>query len=295
MKRGLTLIELVVAVGIVLILLALVTSSFSSIVARAEAQKTQTAMALLDAAITAYEQGTGRRLLLSPEASSSVSPNLEFAPDPLSDAQVRRGVQPYAMHRNGLHLLTTAELTRQLLQFQESADILAKIDPSLIYKISGDLTNTPFRLPTVSEFSCEPDLNKVFAQTRFTQVNQPCTFSQDPYCLFGSLLILDAWGQPIRAVHPGPPLGQGPESQDSGFDRLMSQPGGSVLQDEDGTVARLAEYQYFDSQTPDARIRMVSSGPDLKFGKRVTGPDGAAEGAECFQFTLDNIIFGGSQ
>ena len=40
MKRGLTLIELVVAVGIVLILLALVASSFSSIVARAEAQNT---------------------------------------------------------------------------------------------------------------------------------------------------------------------------------------------------------------------------------------------------------------
>ena len=39
MERGLTLIELVVAVGIVLILLALVASSFSSIVARAEAQK----------------------------------------------------------------------------------------------------------------------------------------------------------------------------------------------------------------------------------------------------------------
>ena len=128
-----------------------------------------------------------------------MSPNLEFAPDPLSDAQVRRGVQLYAMHRNGLHLLTTAELTRQLLQFQESADILAKIDPSLIYKISGDLTNTPFRLPTVSDFGCEPDLNKVFAQTRFTQMNQPCTFSQDPSdnCLFGSLLILDAWGNPF--------------------------------------------------------------------------------------------------
>lgn len=295
MKRALTLVELVVAVGIVLILLALVTSSFSSIIARAEAQKTQTAMALLDAAVTAYEEGTGRQLLLSPQSSASVSPNVEFAPDPLSEAQIRRGVQPYAMHRNGLHLLTTAELTRQLLQYQDSAEILAKIDPSMIYKISGDVNNTPFRLPSFNDFACEPDLNKLFAQTRFGQVNLFCTLSQNPYCLFGSLLILDAWGQPIRAIHPGPPLGQGPESQDSGLDRLMTQPDGTVVQDKDGTVARLAEYQYFDTQIPDARIRMVSSGPDLKFGKRVLGPDGSPEGPECFQFSLDNIIFGGSQ
>ena len=49
----LTLIELVVVVGIVLILVALVTSSFSSIVLRSEAAKTETAMQL---------QRRGRRL-----------------------------------------------------------------------------------------------------------------------------------------------------------------------------------------------------------------------------------------
>ena len=55
MRRALTLIELVVVVGIVLILVALVTSSFSSIISRSEAAKTETAMQLLGAAVDAYE------------------------------------------------------------------------------------------------------------------------------------------------------------------------------------------------------------------------------------------------
>ena len=51
MKRGLTLIELVVVVGIVLILVALVTSSVSSVIARAEERQTKTGMELFTLAI----------------------------------------------------------------------------------------------------------------------------------------------------------------------------------------------------------------------------------------------------
>ena len=68
MKRALTLIEIVVVVGIILLLLALVTSSFSSLIARAEERKTLTAMALLDSAIVAYEEGLGKKISLSPLA-----------------------------------------------------------------------------------------------------------------------------------------------------------------------------------------------------------------------------------
>ena len=152
MRRALTLIELVVVVGIVLILVALVTSSFSSVVARAEEAKTQTAMRLLSAAIDAYEQGTGKRITLSRRASGA--PPVEIGPEPPSAEQRRRGVQLYGMHRNGSHFLTTAELTRQLLTFKESADIIAKIDPSLLFAIRTDVFDRPpwvlFLRPTIA-------------------------------------------------------------------------------------------------------------------------------------------------
>ena len=51
MKRGLTLIELVIVVGIVLILVALVTSSISSVISRAEERKTKTGMELQRASL----------------------------------------------------------------------------------------------------------------------------------------------------------------------------------------------------------------------------------------------------
>ena len=198
-----TLIELVVVVGIVLILVALATSSFSSVVARAEEAKTQTAMRLLSAAIDAYEQGTGKRITLSRRASGA--PPVEIGPEPPSAEQRRRGVQLYGMHRNGSHFLTTAELTRQLLTFKESADIIAKIDPSLLFAIRTDVFDRPPWVPIPATYNCEPDLNKVYGEARWNAArlcqpgDDPSNPNSNPYCLNTALLILDSWGQPIRA------------------------------------------------------------------------------------------------
>ena len=115
MKRGLTLIELVVVVGIVLILVALVTSSVSSVIARAEERKTKTGMELFTLAIQEYESSTGRRL--------SMSGVYNVAPNPSGRA--------FDMRRGESHCLTTAEISRVLLRHQPSADILGRIDPSL--------------------------------------------------------------------------------------------------------------------------------------------------------------------
>ena len=307
MRRALTLIELVVVVGIVLILVALATSSFSSVVARAEEAKTQTAMRLLSAAIDAYEQGTGKRITLSRRASGA--PPVEIGPEPPSAEQRRRGVQLYGMHRNGSHFLTTAELTRQLLTFKESADIIAKIDPSLLFAIRTDVFDRPPWVPIPATYNCEPDLNKVYGEARWNAArlcqpgDDPSDPNSNPYCLNTALLILDSWGQPIRAIHPGPQAqldSNGELLEDvypstgagAGLDRVMDLP-----RDPDGTVARLAEYQYFGQGSTDGQIRFVSAGPDLKFGLRVVGTNGApveSANPECYQNALDNIFFGGA-
>ena len=307
MRRALTLIELVVVVGIVLILVALVTSSFSSIISRSEAAKTETAMQLLSAAVDAYEQGTGNKITLSRRAADIGG--TELGPVPPTPEQLRRGVQLYGMHRNGSHFLSTAELTRQLLTYQESADILAKIDPSLLFPIRFENVNPPSWVPSPPTFDCEPDLNKIFAQARWNaactcQVGEdPFASNYNPYCLNTALLVLDSWGQPIRAIHPGPQAQIGPDGQLSpdsfpvltgdgaGLDRVMDQ-----AKDPDGTVSRLAEFQYFGQGSTDGQIRFVSAGPDLKFGQRVVGTNGnSAEVANpaCFHNALDNVFFGG--
>ena len=286
MKRALTLIEIVVVVGIILLLLALVTSSFSSLIARAEERKTLTAMALLDSAIVAYEEGLGKKISLSPLAGGD-----GIGPEQLTDEQLRRGVQPYSMHRDGCHFLTTAELTRELMKFQASADIIAKIDPSLLYRVArreGELVQPSF-IPTPPQFACEPDPNKIFASARWNIAMDPCDPS-DAYCINGSLLILDSWGTPLRAIHPGPRYRQGQASSErSGLDEVMDQP-----LDPDGTVSRLAESQYFKNKDLAPRIKFVSAGPDLNFGKRVIGTNGVTS-PDCLSFTLDNITFGDNQ
>ena len=189
MKRGLTLIELVVVVGIVLILVALVTSSVSSVISRAEERKTRTAMSLFQLAIKEYESATGRRL--------SMSGVYNVAPIRADALDMRRGES---------HCLTTAEISRVLLRHQPSADILGRIDPSLIGNVLLTNGNRPVWVPdTPLEYTCDPDPRVFASQNAFNAMlhltlrahHQPVHRGQ---CVGASGFL----GHAIRAVHPGP-------------------------------------------------------------------------------------------
>ena len=281
MKRGLTLIELVVVVGIVLILVALATTSVSSVIARAEERKTRTGMALFNLAIREYESSTGRRLTMSPR----------------NNIPAFQG-RPFDMRRAELHALTTAEISRVLLRHQPSADILGRIDPSLIGIVRIDPeTHSWVPRGIVNPACSEPDPRARQLSLIQTAMNSFTSAQYDPqtspYTGFNSLVLLDSWGSAVRAVHPGPKafLAANGNIDPTQFP-ITDQFGDAADQvpDEDGTVSRRVERVYLGAACPNTQIVLVSSGPDLQFGDK-RDPQG-----ECFVQSLDNIIDdGGAQ
>ena len=273
MRRGLTLLELVVVVGIILILVALVTTAVSSVISRAEERKTRTGMALLQLAISEYESSTGQRLTLSPASD---------IPDGY------RG-RPYDMRRSELHCLTSAEITKVLLRHGPSANILGRINPSLIGVVRLDGGTPPWVPSGVVQACSDPDPLASSAQVRFNAfISLPYDPVTSPYTGLNSLVLLDSWGSAVRVIHPGTkaPLKANGEL-DTEFYRLSDfgdQVG--VGPDPDSTVSRRVEQVYLGQGSPNAQIQLVSGGPDLKFGDQ-RDPVG-----ECFKFTLDNVISG---
>lgn len=67
----------------------------------------------------------------------------------------------------------------------------------------------------------------------------------------GSLTVLDAWGTPIYATHPGRPWTPADEEND-------------VPRDSDGTIRTPNEGRY--GIAPNRRVVFVSAGPDQRFG-----------------------------
>ena len=276
MKRGLTLIELVVVVGIVLILVSLVTSGVSSVISRAEERKTRTAMSLFQLAIKEYESATGRRLTMS-------------ARNNISNSQGR----PFDMRRAELHALTTAEISRVLLRHQPSADILGRIDPSMI-GILRQVTPSWFPSGLVNPVCSEPDpraLTASSAQSAFNEfTSAPYDPLNSPYTGLNSLVLLDSWGSPVRAVHPGPEAYlQANGNINASIFPIVDMFGDAVAltPDPDGTVSRRVEGAYIGQPCPNTQIVLVSAGPNLKFG------DKRESQGECFTLSLDNIIDNG--
>lgn len=280
MKRGLTLIELVVVVGIVLILVALATTSVSSIISRAEERKTRTGMSLFRLAIQEYESSTGRRLTMS-------------STNNINNVQGR----PFDMRRAELHALTTAEISRVLLRHQPSADILSRIDPSLIgvVRIGPEATWVPKGF--VDPQCPDPDLRARQQSTIESAMNAfaalPYSPQDSPYTGLNSLVLLDSWGSAVRAIHPGP---RAYLTTSGEIDLTVFPLNGAygnaagLLPDGDGTVSRRVEAIYLGAACPNAQIAFASAGPDLKFGDKRE-----LEG-ECFLLSLDNIIDdGGTQ
>lgn len=116
-------------------------------------------------------------------------------------------------------VFTISEILGVISRPPEVQKILAQIDPDFLYRYE---TTPPPWIDTPDE------------QAQLSR-------------FFGSLTVLDAWGTPIYATHPGSPAPPGTEYVDS-----------------DGTIRTLNEYYY--GIAPNRQIVFISAGPDGLFG-----------------------------
>ena len=237
-RRGFTIVELVVVVGIIIALVALSVTAYVRILASSKQRETSNTLSVLDAAVAEYEQ----------EAKRDVSWAITLT-----------GPRSADMTLDVPHLWSVSQLMESIGRVESVKEILAQLTPKNTYRYTGnDPTPTWLLAATVPDIN-DPNLGR--AKAAF---NSGTAGNGGDLDLDDALVVLDAWGTPIRAVHPG---------------RVWVTSDGAAYRNEDGTVfvntgftdstgavpePRATEHLYGVAE--GRRIYFVSAGPDGLFG-----------------------------
>ncbi len=208
-RRGFTIIELVVTLGLVLLLAGLTASVGVAVVEKSERSRTENVLRLLDAATSEWELAADRKLRW-----------WQYF-DPGRDvADVHADTQDVLIITEILDIVTRPATVRSTV---------AQIDPELVYRY------------TAGQYP--------------SWIDSPQERSEVARRFGGSITVLDAWGTPIYATHPGRTWTEA--------DRLGNYPL-QLQRDADGTISTLNEAMY--GIAPNRRVVYVSAGPDGYFG-----------------------------
>lgn len=224
-RRAFTLVELLITIGVIIILTAVTVSATVALVRRAEVDRTRTVLKLLDMALAEWQTQADRTLSWG---ANPLPPN-----PPIFD--IGDGTP---------HVFTVSEVLRRIGANDAVKTILARIDPDLTYVYQQSEPIPPW-LPTAPDPD-DPD--------PFLDVANP-RYLVESGLANGSVAVLDAWGVPIRAVHPG----------------RLHEEGDAGQPDVDGTIFLCdANSDGWNEQiygrAESRRLYFVSAGPDGKFG-----------------------------
>ncbi len=232
-RRGFTIIELVVALGVVLLLAGLTASVGVAVVEKSERSRTDTVLRLLDAATGEWEVTADRKL------------RWWQVGDPNPGAA--------DVHVDTEEVLIITEILDVVTRAPAARDVVAQIEPRLVHTYQAG-QYPPW-------------------------IDHPRQRSQIDDRFDGAVTVLDAWGKPIYATHPG---------------RLWTEQDGQaqpypLLRDADGTIRTINEKRY--GIAPNRRVVYVSAGPDGYFGFDGEFPHlGGAERSEAVtQARQDNL------
>jgi prepilin-type N-terminal cleavage/methylation domain-containing protein len=259
-RRAFTLVELIITIAIIAVLAGLTIAAIGTFGASNDVRRTEATMTILVAAVEAFENESGRAITWG----------------------TTRVDQPAAdVHADVPHVLSATQLLTRIERSESAKALLAGVNPDFLVRY--DSVNTATRPVWFEQFD---------PQDPNGPASGPLARNEyDNQAWDGALAVLDAWGQPIRAVHPGPD-----------YERFRTL--AAVIRDTDGT-ARLDEagfeaiVAFFGHSVPGGAaaqstegkygiatgraIYFVSAGPDGRFGDVFGDPDG---------FAADNIWSG---
>ena len=216
-RAAFTLVEMIITIGVIVLLTALTVSATVALSRKSEVRQTENMLRLLDMAVQEWEIKADRKITWGDGAT-------------------------YEMQDDTPHVFTATEVLRRIRSSDVVRSFLAQIRPEFLYEYDYENTGEiPPWLPTTPDQD-DPDPHADMARMQLLS-----------YAWDGELAVLDPWGVPIRAVHPGP----------------VFEPGDPGEPDPDGTIY-LGDQTYgvelFYGRARSRRIRFVSAGPDGKFG-----------------------------
>lgn len=224
-----TLVEMIITIGVIVILTALTVSATVALSRRSEATQAEQMLRLLDMAVQEWEMKADRKITWGQDSL------------PYTGAT-------YDMKHNTPHVFTATEVLRRIRTSDVVRSFLAQIQPEFLYEYHTDKGIPPW-LPTVPDDD-DPDPNKLAARDSFLNLDWN-----------DELAVLDPWGIPIRAVHPG----RVASYSAFGDDPTAADPDGTIYLD-NSPAAYGYGVELFYGRAMKRRIRFVSAGPDGKFG-----------------------------
>jgi prepilin-type N-terminal cleavage/methylation domain-containing protein len=252
-RRAFTLVEMVVTVGVIVILTALTVSATVALSRKSDVTQTENTVRLLDMALSEWETQMDRKLTWG----------VRGVPYAQSNYDVSDGTP---------HIFSLSEVLRPIRRADAVKSVMAQIKPEFIYVYNSNNPDLP--VPQWLPETPDPDEPDPFVQGGSNPRSVYLDGGAD-----GEFAVLDAWGVPIRAVHPG-------RSHDpSRF--TFNDP--QNLRDLDGTLRLTRAYtqggfEEIYGVCENRRVRFVSAGPDGKFGDL-----GADHETEIHQQAHDNI------
>ncbi len=235
-RGGFTLVEVVIVIGLIVLLEGLVLSVSVSVVRGSEVRQTEQVLLLLDSALKEWEASSERKISWGDDGPTF--------PNAL-----------YEMQLDTPYILMITECLETIARVRQVKSVIALIDPQFVHTYDSNATAPPWILQTDPHDPNCPD-----ALTAFNNND-----------LDGKLSVLDAWGRPILAVHPG--RVRDPINFPSDL---------SATVDADGTIQVVLETAC--GIAANRQILFISAGPDGKFG------DLSNADPEALEQTMDNVI-----
>ena len=255
-RRGFTLLELVVVIGIILVLMSLVLAVSTIVIQQAESRQLQAVFANLQASVNEYEQALGRKMTYedqSDQGGGVKAWDIPFSPEfydngTTTDVPMEYPYS-YSITAGGAYTCSCMQCQStdthgweryivrlmQLLERTDSAEeIIARIDPNLLVQVRR---NNGQPLPDGQAMSS----------------------------------VIDPWGSPLAVVLPGRTWRDGDGDQ-------------GIIRDNDGTIRTSLEDKIgiCKSATP----LFVSAGPDADIGCLKCVNDASSI---RYQASIDNI------
>jgi len=228
--RAFTLVEMLVAIAIIAILLSLTLVAGSGVLRRTDITRTQRTIQVLDLALSEWSAQADRRLSWGESHAPSGGP-----------------AEWHDIYGDIPHVFTTTEALRVAARTEAVRELLATLDPQVLVVLDPSET-APLWLQQVASDPNDPDPSSNTVVSVFgSGLPNP---SGPPRLFDEQLAVLDAWGRPIRMVHPG-------RTWRRGDDAL-------IPRDEDGTIRTEMEEIYGICRGREPYF--VSAGRSGRFG-----------------------------